>query len=70
MKDGKVEQRYRITHKDGKPIHPARRLFVLSPDTDPYAAEALRAYAELCKEKYPQLAESIIKDYDLDKGSV
>ncbi len=65
MKEGQVYGRYTITHKDGKPLDPARRLFVLSPDSDPHAAKALAYYAEVCRETHPELSQSIRETYEL-----
>lgn len=33
--------------------------FVLNLDTDPYAVDALRAYAKACADKYPILASDL-----------
>lgn len=66
MKDGKIEPRYRVTHKDGKPVNPNHRLFILSVDTDPYARRAACYYASICSETHPELAEDMIRHYGLD----
>lgn len=45
MKDGPLEPRYRVTHKNGQPASPGRRFFVLAMDTDPAALDATAACA-------------------------
>jgi hypothetical protein len=65
MRDGKLYGRYTITHKDGKPIDPDRRYFVLSPDTDPHALTALMVYVVSCQKTHPTLAKSICQEYGL-----
>lgn len=65
MNDGNVEPRYTVTHKDGKPLPPGTRLFVLSPDTDPYAGPTLCFYAQVCRLTHPELSKSIVETYEL-----
>lgn len=65
MNDGPLEPRYRITHKDGQPIDPTHRLFVLSVDTDPYALRAASYYAQICAETHPELAADMRATYGL-----
>lgn len=63
MQDGPLYGRYTITHKDGKPIDPNKRYFVLSPDTDEAALYALKQYAYFVRRTHPQLAQSIASEY-------
>lgn len=70
MKDGVVEPRYTITHKDGKPIDPSKRYFVLAVDSDPYAKTALREYALECQTTHPTLARSMNEEYGLELREV
>lgn len=66
MKDGPRIDRYTITHKDGKPIDPAKRYFVLSPESDPYARTALAAYIGACRATHPVLARSLAAEYGIE----
>jgi len=56
-------QKYWVSRTDGssKPgkKHFGCRHFVLDVDHDPYAAPALRAYAQACKGVYPELAQEL-----------
>lgn len=64
--DGPPLPQYKVTHKDGHPVHPALRFFVLAVDTDEYAREALCSYAQDCRETHPQLSEDMIREYSLE----
>jgi hypothetical protein len=61
MQDGKLVSRFTITHKDGKPIDPNKRYFVLdisSPDDRELAA--MRAFIDACYATgYTQLADDL-----------
>jgi hypothetical protein len=56
--------KYRITKADGSPVSGFK--FVLSPDNDPAAVEALRAYA--FKTKNEQLAEDLFSWLEVLEG--
>ena len=47
----------RLNDPEGK--HKACAFFVLDLDHDPYAIPALKAYAEACKDEYPELAKDL-----------
>lgn len=50
------------TEPGGK--HEDCRFFVLDIDHDPFAIPALRAYAEACGDKYPELANDLLEITD------
>ena len=58
-----VIERYKIVRTDGSSEpgkkHDGCRYFVLDLEHDPFAANALMAYAEACAKEYPQLAEDL-----------
>ena len=51
--------KYRIVKIDGSPIDPEAIYFPLRLDTDPYAREAARFYADRIEAKNPKLAADI-----------
>jgi len=61
MEDGQVYNRYTITHKDGKPINPDKRYFVLdlsSPDIR--EVDAISAFISQCVYTgYKELADDL-----------
>lgn len=61
MKDGQLQSRYTITHKDGKPINPEKRYLVLDmSDPDEREEQAIAAFIDACRAGgYPELAKSI-----------
>ncbi len=52
-------EKFEVVRTDGKPRHDGCRYFVLDLDCDKHADAALKAYAESCREEYPQLAADI-----------
>lgn len=66
MRDGKLEAKYQMEYKNGKPINPDHRFFVLSIDTDSYARKAACYYADLCRESHPILSQDMIQAYGLN----
>lgn len=56
-------QRYVVQRLDGSSVeggkHHACRFYVLDASHDPFAAPALRAYAEACRAQYPALAHDL-----------
>ncbi len=44
--------------------HDGCEYFVLDLDHDPFAVHALRAYANLCRRKYPKLSVDLVKRID------
>jgi hypothetical protein len=42
--------------------HDNCRYFVLDINHDPHARAALQAYADSCREKYPKLADDLMRD--------
>lgn len=65
MQDGPLYGRYTITHKDGKPVDPGKRYFVLAVDTDAGAIPALVAYVDAIKATHPTLAADLQREYQL-----
>lgn len=55
MSEG-LKHKYNVTRTDGKEIG---FCFVLEVEKDPHARVALKAYAESCKEEYPELAADL-----------
>ena len=59
---GKYEV-HRVDHAEGNPAskhYLGCAYFVLDLDHDPYAPEALRAYAVACKDTHPILSEELM----------
>lgn len=58
-----IYRKYKVTRTDGSSRkgkkHERCSYFVLDLDHDPFAAAALKAYAEACRETHPQLAREI-----------
>lgn len=63
--DGKLFHKYNLTRTDGKPMGDA---FVLELK-DPYAADALVAYADACEATHPQLAEDMREQYSIRRAA-
>lgn len=61
MQDGPLQERYTITHKDGLPLPPHKRFFVLDlSDPDPRERAALLAFiTEAERTGYEALAASL-----------
>ena len=57
--------KFNVTRTDGKSEpgekHENCRYFVLDLDHDPFAIEALKTYALMCKKEYPLLATDLIR---------
>ena len=49
--------KYRVERLDGKEKGP---YFVLAPDTDPFARDAIEAYAMACDATHQQLADDLL----------
>ena len=60
-KERGLYQKYLVTRTDGNPTGKHERCFYFVLDTihDPFAIPALKAYADACREEYPQLAKGI-----------
>lgn len=54
-----IFDKYKVEKRDGTPIDPKARYFVLRVDTDRHARAALMMYAESCQDENPQLFQDI-----------
>lgn len=63
--DGPLFHKYNLSRTDGKPMGDA---FVLELK-DPYAADALVAYADACEVTHPELAESMREQYGIRRAA-
>lgn len=65
--DGPVHDKFKVTRTDGRSApgkkHDDCQYFVLDVTHDPYAGPALEAYAEWCRDDYPELSQSIWDTY-------
>ena len=61
-------QKFHVERTDGKSYrgekHYGCEYFVLDLDCDPHAIAAIRAYAESCREEYPQLSIDLLAKAD------
>ena len=61
--DGPIYHKFTVTRVDGQHYHGGKHFkcdyFVLDITHDPFALPALTAYAEECRSRYPQLADSL-----------
>lgn len=55
-RDKGLYDKYEVTRHDGSEVTGA---FVLRPEHDPAAYEAMKVYAEQCKDDYPKLADDL-----------
>ncbi|HMJ84242.1 MAG TPA: hypothetical protein VK504_13775 [Vicinamibacterales bacterium] len=71
--DGPIYHKYNVDRVDGAEHNPESKhfggcfLFVLDLDHDPFAAEAVSAYAEACHRTHPELA-SHLRGALIDRG--
>jgi hypothetical protein len=63
--DGPLFHKYNLSRTDGKPMGDA---FVLELK-DPYAADALVAYADACEATHPELAEDMRERYGIRRAA-
>lgn len=62
MSDGTergLYRKYQVQRTDGSVKHLDCAYFVLDISHDPFAKDALRAYAQTCRHSYPQLADDL-----------
>ena len=52
-------RKFEWAHRDGSPIDPDARYFMLRPGNDPHAAAAVLAYAESVSDDNPALASDL-----------
>lgn len=52
-------RKYQVHRTDGSIKHDGCSYFVLDVSHDPFAKDALRAYALACRKDYPQLADDL-----------
>ena len=66
-KEKGLYRKFNVTRTDKKDLpgekHCNCRYFVLDLDCDEYAIATVKFYADLCKEKYPDLANDLIKTH-------
>lgn len=51
--------KYRVIRKYENPKHKNCRYFVLDVTHDPYAIRAISAYADSCRDNFPELAKDL-----------
>lgn len=51
--------KYEIRKRDGSPVDPNAKYFVLRLDTDRFAIGAAQRYSKLCREENPKLSEHL-----------
>lgn len=70
-KDGPIFCKFSVVRADGRDgpglKHDGCEYFVLDVTHDPYAAAALKAYADACEDTHPTLASDIIDRWLLDQ---
>jgi hypothetical protein len=59
---------HRINEDRSHRFHVFTPFFVLRYDTDPHARAALVAYAESCRNEYPQLADELLGEVTAHGG--
>ncbi len=67
-KERGLYEKFAVDRADGRSApgekHEGCEYFVLDLDHDPFAVHALRAYANLCRRKYPKLSADLVKKID------
>jgi hypothetical protein len=60
-KNGGLDIKYNITKKDGRPVDPNAKYFVLRLDKDPHALEAIHAYINSVMSDNAELATDLLE---------